>query len=229
MASPTLLDHTAIALEQLISQWDEKQNIRGLLQSLVVNKQPIEDCLFQILTESGVNDAISTTLDQIGLLVGEDRGARTDDQYRAAIIAKISANVSSGTPEQMMSILQNATLGTKMNIFEHFPASVIMYSNTDPIPALLESMDRAAPAGVNHGQIIFDDYYDETVIPSELSLAQFNLVTDNLDQIVVDTDGGGAPFDDLIVQMEDVLEDPRAELASTADPVGTRPLAALVG
>ena len=75
-------DHCADGLELLLSQFQNKPRLAGVLCALLESVQEAEDAAWQLLTERDLDSAVGAQLDQLGRLVGEERQGRTDDQYR---------------------------------------------------------------------------------------------------------------------------------------------------
>lgn len=78
--------------------------IEQLLSVLIAPAQAIEDTAQQMLTERYVDTAVGAQLDIIGRIVGQDRDGLVDDDYRRFIRARIAANDSDGTIEDLILI-----------------------------------------------------------------------------------------------------------------------------
>lgn len=103
-AAEGTVDHVTEALARLREQFKAKTNWVALTAALVQPTQDVENALFQLLTDRGVDDAEGDQLDAIGVLVGEARAGRSDDDYRRFIRARIATNRSNGTAEQIINI-----------------------------------------------------------------------------------------------------------------------------
>lgn len=79
-------------------------NIQKILDSVLTPLQDVENALMQCLTERSVDNATGINLDVIGKLVGESRHGLEDDDYRRCVRARIAANRSSGTVEDMLKV-----------------------------------------------------------------------------------------------------------------------------
>lgn len=98
------VDHVAAALSRLPEQFKRKPKIEALLTALVTPCISLEDALWQLLTERAVDTAIGVQLDQLGSIVGQERGGLDDDDYRRYIRARIMANRSRGTVEDLLRV-----------------------------------------------------------------------------------------------------------------------------
>ena len=203
MALPIIKDHATDSLTELITQWKDKPVVVGLLTSYMESIQQLEDTLFELLEERGVFEAIGAQLDVIGLLVGETRQSRNDDDYRQAILTRVSVNASNATPEAIMQIMLSVARGTDCYIVDHYPASFHLYVNNIVSNANAILLDSVAGAGISTrlmfdvdiqgyiggearldvGYMILDDL-GRTIVVDELSAEHF-LITNILSQTLV--------------------------------------------
>lgn len=148
MAVTKETNHAAQAKAKLITIFREQPNIAAIIDALVAQLQDSETVLFQLLDERDVDSAVGAQLDGIGTIVGEERGGRDDDNYRLGIKAQISKNVSSGTPEEMISITQ-LLVDNDFDLTEYYPAGLVIVLSdelvTDPVQV---AGNIPAPAGV---------------------------------------------------------------------------------
>jgi Protein of unknown function (DUF2612) len=93
-----------LALARLPEQWKNKPLVTGLLTALVSPLQDIENALQQMLTLRDISTAFGAQLDQIGDWVVQPRNGLIDSVYQRYLYAKITANFSSGTSEQLITI-----------------------------------------------------------------------------------------------------------------------------
>lgn len=78
--------------------------IQSYLGALAGECQPTEDGLTQLLLDRRISTAAGVQLDVLGKIVGQARGGLSDDDYRRFIRARISANKSSGTVEDILRV-----------------------------------------------------------------------------------------------------------------------------
>jgi hypothetical protein len=76
-----------------------------LIRVLISPDQRLEDAAQQVLAGYQLDSAIGAQLDVIGLLVGQERAGLSDSNYRRYIRARISANRSSGTVEEILQVI----------------------------------------------------------------------------------------------------------------------------
>lgn len=98
------VDHVAAALARLPQQFKGKTKIINLLTALATPAVSLEDALFQLLVERGVDDAVGSQLDRLGVIVGQERGGLVDADYRRYIRARIAANNSRGNFEDLIKV-----------------------------------------------------------------------------------------------------------------------------
>lgn len=95
---------------------------------------------FKLLYDSlSISSATGIMLDSFGEMVNEPRLARSDDVYRAAILAKRFTAGGSGTPEEIMSSVSGLTNAPDggVRILNHYPAAYIAITHGDTIPRSL--------------------------------------------------------------------------------------------
>lgn len=126
--------------------------VQQLVEALATPSQEVEDTLIQLLTERAVDTAIGAQLDLLGKLVGEKRQGAADEDYRRRVRARISANRSEGTVEDIILVARQ-TLGdpTKVTVHLQPPAAVVVRilndAVTDATAAILAALLRDAAAG----------------------------------------------------------------------------------
>jgi hypothetical protein len=97
-----ITDHADQALALLLSQFDESDRLRELLQILCDEIQRLENVAHDVLTKSLIDNAVGKILDEYGPLVLTPRGALTDDQYRALIRTTGAAHQSDAIPDPII-------------------------------------------------------------------------------------------------------------------------------
>ena len=96
--------HTTDALNRLPEQHKGKVRLEALLTALVNESQNVENALFDIFILRRLDVATAAQLDDIGVIVGLDRGGRIDDDYRQILRAKIRANRSKARNEDLIEV-----------------------------------------------------------------------------------------------------------------------------
>ncbi len=154
------------------------ENSDKLKEFLRIYLESVEDLNVEQLALSAINTDFKTAtgyqLDLIGKLIGAERKGRADSDYRNYILFKISVNIGSGTPEDVINYLSIATNATKVRYFEHYPACTVLETNGETLPTAIPStLDNVTPAGVRTGgiMVLINNYGFR---PVELSTAYDN-------------------------------------------------------
>ena len=105
MFTERINDHIQQARARLVEQDKESNNILKFQDSLVEKWQELENLLWDIHAEKNVFTAKYKSLDYLGDIVNEARNYREDEEYRRAIINKIIQNNSTGTPEEIITLI----------------------------------------------------------------------------------------------------------------------------
>ena len=148
---PILIDQVGLGLSRNIDFLD-KENFNKLLKLFLEEIQELEVATLSIADQKNIQTAIGEWLDYIGKIVGQPRENRTDEEYRAALLLKVAANSSDGTPNTIIDITKQASGATISRIIDYFPAS---FFNVLEIPegvstrGLFKLMDQIKPAGVS--------------------------------------------------------------------------------
>lgn len=98
-------DYTAEALaDLLLSQYGSSAFLRAILVAITDQVQLLEDDVFAVVTQRVATAAVGVQLDIIGAMVGQERGGRDDVDYLEWIEARILANASRGTPNEVLTV-----------------------------------------------------------------------------------------------------------------------------
>lgn len=101
-----ITDHAGEAVARLPMQHRDQPGIEAMVRALAAQAQEIETAIIDLLLDRTVETAIGVHLDRIGDIVGETRDGETDDEiYRRRVRARIYANRSSGTAEELIRIV----------------------------------------------------------------------------------------------------------------------------
>lgn len=101
-----ILDYAERAKARILSQYREKPKLVALVMTLAAAVQEIESALFDVIDQTAVGTAVGSWLDQLGNIVGEERGGVGDVLYRRYINARIAANGSEGTLENIIDVIE---------------------------------------------------------------------------------------------------------------------------
>lgn len=99
-----ILDHADRAVARLIQKFRTKPKIQALVNALIAPFQTLEDDLWALYSERWLSTAEGVQLDVLGRIVGQSRAGASDDEYRIRIGARIRANLSSGTAEEVLAV-----------------------------------------------------------------------------------------------------------------------------
>ncbi len=140
----------------LITQFKTQANFKGLAEIFGAKIQELEAALFQLFTLRGVNTAFGAQLDLLGAIVGVVRGGLDDTDYSTAIRAEILLNISSGTIQQLLSLMYAAFPGYVFTLHESYPADFTIEVHSVPTnPAQMGALVHTAkPAGVG-GYLVY--------------------------------------------------------------------------
>lgn len=104
MTITQITDHEDRAAARIVGKLRDKPRFEALVRALVSPFQEIEDTLWALF-ESDVDSATGDELDVLGRIVGEPRAGETDDEvYRRRVRARIMANRSNGTVEDLIRV-----------------------------------------------------------------------------------------------------------------------------
>ena len=124
-----LVDHVAVGLGKLPSQFFDSENLKHLLTVYLEEIQKVEETLYQINKQQSIEFASGAQLDGIGEDVGILRnGITNDDTYRRYIRAKVLINKSEGTPSDILDAWATLLNNDNVELTEEFPAGILLYS-----------------------------------------------------------------------------------------------------
>lgn len=120
--------HKEQMLARLLFQYKGKTNITKLITVLASRYQGMEDVLWDLATKRGIELGEGVQLDNLGKILRQERGDSADDaEYRLRLKARMRANQSSGTPEDILSVFQ-ALLGSYegLTMKPYYPAGFLL-------------------------------------------------------------------------------------------------------
>lgn len=152
-----ITNHVQQGLQRLLTQYKGRPRIEGLLTSLILQVQSIEDAAFpvnddRLLWNGTTYPAVGAQLDGIGQLINLPRNGLDDAEYLIFILGTIAENFSDTTLSTMTNIVQIFFQPLQLQVFEHFPAEVdfeIAGSALDP--TLYQTVAKAIQASVGAG------------------------------------------------------------------------------
>lgn len=130
-----ITNHTARVRARIREQFKDKDNYVAFLNLLAAPAQDIEDALYDLLTLRAIDTAEGTQLDNIGTIVGQDRGGLDDDEYRPRLRARIATNRSAGTYTDLISITRLILDGEDVTVTlePQYPAGLVVNIGGDAI------------------------------------------------------------------------------------------------
>lgn len=145
--------HVADAVNRLAQQYRDKPNITALISELAGRTQGLEDAAFPLLTDRLLDNATGVWLAFLGAIVGEPTAAAMPDEtYRKRVKARIRANLSDGTTDDVLAVVRLLTAGELEMTWEP-PAAFTLHVVGDELSAedaelIAEFVRDAKAAGV---------------------------------------------------------------------------------
>lgn len=115
----------------LIQQYKEKEKFVALLNSVANQCNNIETGIFELINEFTIDNGSGITLDIIGKILGLERQGRLDEAYKTLLKIKAQINLSSGTPETIISTAINLYNATDVQLKFIYPAKVQLWQDGD--------------------------------------------------------------------------------------------------
>jgi hypothetical protein len=97
-------DHAVRMVRKMLQQHRTRPRIVALVQALAAGVQALEDDVDDLIALRTIADSEGAALRQWGSLVGEQPAGLDDDDYRRFIMARILANKSDCTTEEILTI-----------------------------------------------------------------------------------------------------------------------------
>lgn len=67
------IDHNALAVSRLVTEFRESPKLKGYIEALLSEANPLEQVLQDVITERWLDNAVGTQLDILGEIVGQSR------------------------------------------------------------------------------------------------------------------------------------------------------------
>ncbi len=153
------LEHASDMKGLLLQQFKGQPNFELLLDAWGVSVQDVEDMFWALFSERGLDVAVGKQLDILGTIVGEQRGALGDEDYRVRLRVRIRLNVSNGTDKDITEVFALLLVDNTPPIVidEYYPAGLIlrMLTYVTTTPAVLASVLREARSTAIDAQLIY--------------------------------------------------------------------------
>lgn len=122
------INHSEKAVNRITDDL-KKENFEKFVTVYTEEIQELEDALIILANQKDIETVTGVWLDFLGKLIGEPRGGRNDEDYRASLKLKIAANTSDGTPDLIMSLARQYTNSTTVRLREGTTAWATLYVN----------------------------------------------------------------------------------------------------
>lgn len=99
-------DVVDFALDLLLGQFHESENLHAFLTPFLEEVQLLEDTFFDLFASRTLETAEGGALDQLATLVGERRGLLDEDDLRRFVRVKVNSNIAEGDIPSIQSIVQ---------------------------------------------------------------------------------------------------------------------------
>lgn len=119
------IQHCLEAFRRLAAQYQDSPKLKAVLCLLIDQLQDLELTGAQLLAFRDLDSAIGRQLDGLGQNVLERRDGVADGFYRVLLKAKALVVASTGTPEDLLRILEAMIPSTPIALYESFPAGAI--------------------------------------------------------------------------------------------------------
>lgn len=129
-------DQVARAKARLLQQYKDTSapGVGDVVAALGSEVQALEDALFTVVDDTTADAAVGVNLDRIGALVGQDRLGMDDATYLLWVKARIRANRSSGSIDQILAVFMLLNPGATFEVVEQFPAAFELRIENVAIP-----------------------------------------------------------------------------------------------
>lgn len=164
------LDHAELGLARLAKQYrGERPRLQGELEAYLNALQSLEDVTIEWYVKRWPLTAEGVQLDVLGKIVGQERGTRTDDEYRLWILARILVNRSNGRIEELINIL--TTLGVAdIRVKEYWPAGLYIEVTGTPYGQDIGELLTQAKAGGVQLHWVYTDQADANALQTSNTL-----------------------------------------------------------
>lgn len=137
-----ITEHKEQMLARLLYQYKDKPNITKVITVLAARYQGLEDALWQLATLRSIELGEGEQLNVIGRIIGQTReDSANDAEYRLRLKARMRANQSSGTPEDILAVFA-ALLGgySNLELTPYYPAGLLLRIDDTAITEALANL-----------------------------------------------------------------------------------------
>lgn len=149
------INHKDEAIELLLSQYSDSDNVQLLLESWLTPVQDLEDSLIEFMDHNGITTAYGSMLDVIGGWFGVDRLGREDNEYRTELLGQSVLEKVDGTTERFLEAFRVITNSEYVTFEEYFPYTVYAVAGEGWNNTLIRELQKLRPAGI-HLRLLID-------------------------------------------------------------------------
>jgi hypothetical protein len=144
-------EHAVQAINHLIDAFKYGPRNQAILSGIGAQLQELEDAYWALYNAFDGDTATGDQLDLLGVLVGEKRQGRSDDDYRAAVKVRIKVNCSDGSIPTLLTI--SMMMVPTAGIVVQEPATATLQfdfttTGTTTLRTLYQMLHRAKGGGV---------------------------------------------------------------------------------
>lgn len=100
-----ITDYAARARARLLEQYKSRPKFSALVAAFAGRVQDLEVALFDLIDQTSVGTAVGVWLERLGAIVGEPKDGALEALYRRYVRARIRANRSLGTYEDVIAVV----------------------------------------------------------------------------------------------------------------------------
>jgi len=144
-------------LSLFVEEFSTATVMKDYTNSFLDESNELENIFQDLLDDRSVDTAVGVQLDQVGLLVGELRNRRDDEEFRNAIKLKIAVNTSSGTVEDIIRVIK-LLFGeeTGSTVLRTGKALLTIFIDEDkPTDDIIPFLQQVLAAGVKIDSVIY--------------------------------------------------------------------------
>lgn len=147
-------DHQARAVAELLAQYADDPTWCAIARALGASTQCLEDQLFQLIVDRYLFSSKGAQLDQWGEVIGSQRQGLGDNDYRRVLNARILANRSGGTVNELIRIYGILTAPSVVRYTPDYPAAYFLTAERGaPLSATMRRAIGRIMADANTGGV----------------------------------------------------------------------------
>jgi len=154
-------DHVQQALDRLIEQYKEKENLASLVTAFTEQVQILEDDSYEFKDRLNVNAISGKLLDKFGVIVLQKRFGLEDPLYRLILLAKIGINISNGEPERVISTFKIITQADFVHYMNHSYGEISLATDgsfdEEFTNFVFDAMEKTLASGVRIAEFVFHE------------------------------------------------------------------------